>query len=65
MDPNEEDWGGRIEFGFDDKRFPKKFEDYFLIFEDDCTTQSHACAGRVSGVLFNMREAPSTGAGNY
>ena len=56
MDPNEEDWGGRIEFGFDDKRFPKKFEDYFLIFEDDCTTQSHACVGRVRSVLFDMRD---------
>ena len=24
--------------------------------EDECTTQSHLCAGRVMGVLLNMRE---------
>ena len=56
MDPEENDWGGRVEFGFDDKTFPKDFEDYFLMFEDECTTQSHACAGRVMGVLFEMRD---------
>ena len=26
------------------------------MFEDDCSTQSHTCAGRVMGVLFNMRD---------
>ena len=56
MDPEENDWGGRVEFGFNDNTFPKDFEDYFLMFEDDCTTQSHTCAGRVMGVLFNMRD---------
>ena len=56
MDPEENDWGGRVEFGFSDKTFPKDFEDYFLIFEDDCSTQSHTCAGRVMGVLFDMRD---------
>ena len=56
MDPAEEDWGGTVEFGFGDKNFPKEFEDYFLLMEDECTTQSHSCAGRVMGVLFDMRE---------
>ena len=56
MDPEENDWGGRVQFGFNDKTFPKDFEDYFLMFEDDCSTQSHTCAGRVMGVLFNMRD---------
>ena len=56
MDPAEEDWGGKIEFGFGDKNFPKDFEDYFLLMEDECTTQSHSCAGRVMGMLFNMRK---------
>ena len=56
MDPEEEDWGGKVEFGFGDKNFPKDLEDYFLLMEDECTTQTHSCAGRVMGVLFNMRE---------
>ena len=56
MDPQENDWGGRVEFGFSDKTFPKDFEDYFLMFEDDCSTQSHTCAGRVMGVLFDKRD---------
>ena len=37
MDPEEEDWGGIIEFGFDDKKFDKDVEDYFLLFEDECS----------------------------
>ena len=56
MDPKEDDWGGRLEFGYNDKAFPKDFEDYFLMFEDECTTQSHACAGRVRSVLFDKRD---------
>ena len=56
MDPEEQDWGGRVEFGFSDNTFAKDFEDYFLMFEDDCTTQSHTCAGRIMGVLFDMRD---------
>ena len=56
MDPAEQDWGGRVEFGFADESFPKDVEDYFLLFEDECTTQSHSCAGRVMGVLFDMRD---------
>ena len=54
MDEEEEDWGGKLEFGFSDSSFPKDIEDYFLIFEDECT-QSHACAGRVMGVLSHFR----------
>ena len=27
MDQEEEDWGGRVEFGFSDKHFPKDIED--------------------------------------
>jgi hypothetical protein len=50
MDKEEEDWGGRLEFGFSDANFPKDVVDHFLIFEDDFT-QSHSCAGRVMGVL--------------
>ena len=57
MDPGEEDWGGRLEFGFSDKSFPKEIEDYFLLMEDECTTQSHTCAGRVRSVVFNMRDS--------
>ena len=56
MDHLEEDWGGKLEFGFSDKNFPKDFEDYFLLMEDECSTQSHSCAGRVMGVLFDMRD---------
>ena len=56
MDPDEEDWGGKVEFGFGDINFPKDFEDYFLLMEDECLTQSHACAGRIMGVLFSMRD---------
>ena len=56
MDREEEDWGGKLEFGFSDKSFPKEIEDYFLLIEDDCSTQSHNCFGRVMGVVFNMRD---------
>ena len=55
MDQEEEDWGGRLEFGFSDASFPKDVEDYFLMFEDECT-QSHFCAGRVMGVLSHVRK---------
>ena len=55
MDQDEEDRGGKIEFGFMDKKFSKELEDYFILFEDECT-QSHACAGRVMGVASGMRE---------
>ena len=55
MDQEEEDWGGRVEFGFCDKNFPKELEDYFLLFEDKCDL-SHACAGRVMGVASHFRD---------
>ena len=29
MDQEEEDWGGKVEFGFDEKNFPKDIEDFF------------------------------------
>ena len=56
MDPEEEDWGGNIEFGFSDKSFEKEVEDYFLLFEDQCSTHLHSCAGRVSGLLAHVRD---------
>ena len=34
MDQEEEDWGGKIEFGFTEKKFSQELEDYFVIFED-------------------------------
>ena len=55
MDQEEEDWGGTIEFGFQDKKFCKEVEDYFLPFEDKCTLL-HSCAGRVMGVLAHVRD---------
>ena len=55
MDEEEEDWGGRVEFGFSDKHFPKDIEDFFLLFEDKCEL-SHACAGRVMGVASYYRD---------
>ena len=55
MDHSEEDWGGRLEFGFKEEKFDKNFEDYFILFEDQCTL-SHNCAGRVSGLQAHVRE---------
>ena len=40
MDQEEEDWGGKLEFGFSDCSFPKEIEDYFLLFKETCS-QSH------------------------
>ena len=54
MDPEEEDWGGRVNFGFEKKEFPLDLEDYFLMFEDECVTE-HNCVGRVNGVLFDKK----------
>ena len=56
MDQNEEDWGGKIEFGFHQKTFPIDLEDYFLLFEEECS-QIHPCAGRVMGILSHARES--------
>ena len=54
---DEEDWGGRINFGFDDNKFPKDLEDFFLMMEEECSSQScHSCVGRVMGVLCGMRD---------
>ena len=55
MDHSEEDWGGRLEFGFKEEKFDKNFEDYFILFEDQCTL-SHNCAGRVSGLQAHVRD---------
>ena len=55
MDSDEDDWGGKLEFGFSENIFPNDVEDYFLMFEDQCT-QSHTCAGRVRGVLSHIRK---------
>ena len=54
MDPSEDDWGGRIEFAFSEKKFDRDFEEYFILFEDQCTL-SHNCAGRVSGLQAHLR----------
>lgn len=32
MDNNEDDWGGNLEFGFDDTNFSTNIEDYFMMF---------------------------------
>ena len=56
MDQTEDDWGGKIEFGFSDKTFCKDIEDYFLLFEDECSLQSHTCAARVARVLEHVRD---------
>ena len=57
MDREEDDWGGKLEFGFSDTSFPKEIEDYFLLFEDNCSIQSHNCFARVKSVVFNMRNS--------
>ena len=56
MDREEQDWGGRLEFGFSDVSFPKEVQDYFILFEDPCSSQAHICGGRVSAVVSNMRD---------
>ena len=57
MDPDEDDWGGRLEFGYSKKGFPMEVQDYFIMFEDECSTLSHSsCAGRIRGVLFDMKD---------
>ena len=57
MNREEEDWGGKLEFGFSDTSFPKEIEDYFLLFEDECSLLAHHnCAARVMGVVSNMKD---------
>ena len=50
MDKDKEDWGGNIEFWLQQQEFSKNLEDYFILFEDECT-QSHACAGMMEKVI--------------
>ena len=42
MDQEEEDWGGKLEFGFTDKNFPQEMEAYFLLFDVHCLTHVKA-----------------------
>ena len=56
MDQEEDDWGGRIEFGYSEKKFCTELEDYFQLFEDECSFQSHTCVGRVARVLDHVRD---------
>ena len=56
MNPEEDDWGGRIEFGYSKKGFSVELQDYFIMFEDECSTLTHNCAGRIRGVLFDMKD---------
>ena len=45
-----------MEFGFSDNTFPKEIEDYFLLFEDECSTLGHQnCLARVKSVVLSMR----------
>ena len=32
-----------------------ELQDYFVMFEDECSTLSHNCAGRIRGVLFDVK----------
>ena len=52
----EEDLCGRIEFGFKDNGFDMDIEEYFLKFEDKCSTQSHNCLGRIKAVSSDMKD---------
>ena len=45
--------GDRIEFGFSENNFSNQVEDYFLLFEDECSLLHH-CVGRVKGVRLDM-----------
>ena len=40
MNEEEDDWGGKLEFGFSDSSFSKDFKDYFLPFEEKCPSSS-------------------------
>ena len=52
----EEDLCGRIEVGFKDDRFVMDIEEYFLRFEDNCSTQSHNCMSRIKAVSSDMKD---------
>ena len=56
MDQEEDDWGGKLEFGYSDKNFDRDIEDYFQLFEDECSLESHTCAGRVARLLDHVRD---------
>ena len=55
MDQEEEDWGGKVEFGFHENTSPTDLEDYFFLFEDKCSL-SHTCAGRIMGIQSHARD---------
>ena len=55
MGPSKEDWSGKLEFGFIDNKFDKDSEDYFILFEDQCTL-FHNCAGKVHGLQALVRD---------
>ena len=59
MNQEEEDWGGKLEFGYQGKRFPTDIEDYFLLFEDRCS-QLHTCAGHRDPILCQRLAAKAT-----
>ena len=52
MDQEEEDWGGTMEFGFVDKKFPHEVEEYFLPYYSDFSlyTPEHGWAG----IIFHL-----------
>ena len=60
----EEKCEGRLEFGFKEKKdfshgnddFWESINDFFHLFEDICSSQSHKCHGRVMGVLMEIRD---------
>ena len=58
LNREEQDWGGRLEFMFNKKYFPKEIEDYFLLMEDECSTLGHlGFLARVKSVAFDMRKS--------
>ena len=52
----EEDICGRIEFGFKESGFDMNIEEYFLKFEDKCSSQSHNCLGRIRAVCSDRKD---------
>ena len=55
MNQKEKDWGGTIEFGFEDKKFSREVKEYFYHLRT-IAQFSHSCAGRVMGVLEHVRD---------
>ena len=56
MDRDEQDWGGKIEFGFKDNKFLKEIQEYFLLMEDECSIHANKCCARVKSGVFDMRD---------